>query len=131
MKYRTDCAAFLAALALAGFGWSTALADDPPDDAERCIQLIRLDSIDILNDRHILFNMRGHDIYLNELPRSCPGLRRDSTIMYRTSLDKLCDIDVITILEPLGGGLRPTSSCGLGKFHPISKERAEELRKAS
>ena len=61
-------------LALCATGVSAAVAEEPAESTERCIQLIRLDSIDILNDRQILFKMRGGDLYLNEMPRRCPGL---------------------------------------------------------
>ena len=38
--------------------------------------------------------------------------------MYRTSLSVLCDLDLITVLDRGGFGLRPMGSCGLGRFRP-------------
>ncbi len=51
------------------------------DDAEvfsepkDCISLTQLDRTDIIDDRNILFYMRGKEVYLNQLPHRCPGLR--------------------------------------------------------
>lgn len=49
--------------------------------------------------------------------------------MYRTSLSQLCDLDMITVLNDFGSGFTPGASCGLGRFYPITKEEAKELRK--
>ncbi|MEJ2760591.1 MAG: hypothetical protein P8126_03375, partial [Gammaproteobacteria bacterium] len=38
------------------------------------------------------------------------------TIMYRTSLSQLCDLDIITVLDSVGGEYRPGASCGMGHF---------------
>lgn len=120
-------AALLALLLVALQPSTDAVADDPPEESERCIRLSMLDSIDILNNRQIIFKMRGGDLLLNELPHRCAGLRPYSTIMYRTTTGRLCDVDVITIVESLGGGLQPTVSCGLGRFYRITEEDADAL----
>jgi len=51
--------------------------------------------------------------------------------MYRTSLNQLCSLDIITVLDNIGGGFEQAGSCGLGKFKPISKVEYEALRKPS
>lgn len=98
------------------------------DDSERCISLARIDRTHILDDYNILFYMRGKKVYINKLPRKCPGLRRADSFMYKTSLSQLCDLDIITALDNIGFGFSRGASCGLGKFYPIDKERAKELR---
>ncbi len=106
-----------------------ALAQDDVDEGgERCIDTRRISSTQIIDKQNILFHMRDRTIYHNELPRSCPGLRRGKTISYRTSISRLCSIDSITILESFGMGMSRGASCGLGKFRPISKEEAQALR---
>ncbi len=75
--------------------------------------------------------MQGGQYYVNMLPYACPGLRRGSTIMYRTSLDLLCDVDIVTVLETFGGGFQPAASCGLGKFEPMDKAEIADMRKAA
>jgi hypothetical protein len=100
------------------------------DTAERCIPLRSISSTRVVDDHNILFYMRGGDIYRNQLPHRCPGLRNERTFMYRTSLSQLCDLDIITVLNDAGFGFTPGASCGLGRFYPITKEEAKALQKA-
>ena len=95
---------------------------------EHCVSLTRIDSTHVVDDRSILFYMQGGDVYLNRLPHRCPGLRAGRAFMYRTSLNKLCDLDILTTLNNLGFGFTPGASCGLGLFYPISQETARQLR---
>lgn len=98
------------------------------DDAEDCISLQRIDRTEVIDEQTVLFLMRGGEVYANRLPNRCPGLRRNKTIMYKTSLSQLCNLDVITVLDQLGGGLQRGASCGLGDFVPISEATVELLR---
>ena len=59
----------------------------------------------------------------------CHDLSFHDSFMYRTSIDRICDIDVITVLHPIGGGLEAGPSCGLGQFQKISKKEVDTLRK--
>lgn len=102
-----------------------------PDNADRCVDLNRLDHTDIVEDGFILFYMRHKKIYLNVLPHACPGLKSADTFMYRLSIYRLCDVDVITVLNQMGGGFYPGASCGLGLFYPIDEETAKQLTKRS
>lgn len=99
-------------------------------DGEHCVSLMRIQRTDVLDDRSILFYMKGGQIYLNRLPHRCPGLRWERAFMYRTSLSKLCDLDIITVLDNLGFGYSPGVSCGLGMFFPISEGTAKALKAA-
>jgi len=105
------------------------VADDAEDEGvRRCISLNRISRTQVLDDHNILFYMRGGQIFRNELPHRCPGLRRQQPFMYRTSLSQLCDLDVVTVLHDHGFGLTPGASCGLGRFYPITKDEIEALR---
>ena len=101
------------------------LAAGPP---EQCLSLIRIDRSEVVDDRNILFHMQDGDIYRNQLPYRCPGLSLHDTFMYRTSLNQLCNLDIITVMDSIGFGLSPGASCGLGHFYPITEEQAEKLR---
>lgn len=98
------------------------------DDSERCVSLARIDRTYVLNDSNILFYLRGRKVYINKLPRKCPGLRRADSFMYKTSSSQLCSFDIVTALDNIGFGFSRGASCGLGKFYPIDVERAKELR---
>ena len=109
---------------------STLAQDDGDVDegGERCIDTRRISNTRIVDKQNILFYMRGGDIYHNELPRSCFGLRPGKTISYRTSLSRLCSNELITLLDTFGMGMSRGPSCAIGKFRPVSKEEAEAIR---
>lgn len=102
-----------------------------PDNAERCVHLNSIDHTDIVDDSFIVFYMRNRKIYLNALPYSCHGLKSADTFMYRVPIMRLCNVDIITVLERVGGEFYPGVSCGLGLFFPIDKETAKTLKKQS
>ena len=107
------------------------LADELDEaEAERCIPLNRISSTYVVDDYNILFYMRGGKIYRNPLPHRCGGLRSERTFMYRTSMSRLCDLDIITVLYNNSFGITAGASCGLGRFYPITEEEAEALRNA-
>lgn len=101
------------------------LSDERP---VRCLNLNNIKQMTILDKQHIVFDMSGGKHYLNTLPYSCSGLHRSSAIMYRTSLNKLCDLDIITVLDDVGPGFRPLNSCGLGRFEAISDDEFRDLK---
>jgi hypothetical protein len=133
MVRRASAAAVTAGLLLAaGFmtantGW----AEDDPAEAMKprhCVSLLRIDRTDIVDDSNILFYMTNGTIYRNQLPHRCPGLRTADSFMYRTSLNQLCDLDIITVLNSLGFGFMRGPSCGLGSFQPVTKDEVALLK---
>jgi hypothetical protein len=48
--------------------------------------------------------------------------------MYRTSLNQLCDLDIITVLNSLGFGFMRGPSCGLGSFQPVTEDEVALLK---
>lgn len=117
-----------------------ALADKPEanpniklatGEPERCLGITRIKELKILDKRNVLFYTTSNEVYLNDLSRPCPGLRPRDTVMYRTSLHELCNVDIITVLDDVGSGYMPGTSCSLGSFYPISKDDAAKLRKES
>lgn len=111
-----------------------AAAQDGDDDApaerapERCITLNRLDRTEVIDDRTIIFHMRGGGIFLNHLSRECPGLKREERFMYSPTSSRLCDVDTITVLERWGFGFTRGFTCSLGVFHPINEVELAELQ---
>ena len=133
----TMAMAMAVAMAALGLAAAPAMAEDkkmnesldlvagPP---EQCLSLIRIDRSEVIDDRNIIFHMQNDDLYRNQLPYRCPGLALHDTFMYRTSLNQLCHLDIITVMDSIGFGLSPGASCGLGHFYPITEEQAEKLR---
>ena len=124
----TSVAVLLAASACAIADQHAEEEEPLPEGVESCLHLNSVDSIEILDEQHVLFYMRGGQIYNNHLARKCPGLRRNDTIMYRTTLNQLCSIDTFTVLERLGGGFMPGATCALGKFYPTTRDEVEALK---
>ena len=144
MKY-VICRLLISAFALSCLTANAALAQDSPDDAddsvyeldeedfaiirepERCIATRNIRSTDILDERTILFRMRGGEYFVNYLPRDCRSLVREERFSYRSSGGRLCHVDTIRVLEQFGGFIQEGMSCGLGSFYPITGEEAEFL----
>ena len=93
----------------------------------RCIMPSRIDRTEIIDDRTVVFHMRGSDTYLNRLSYDCPRLSREKRFSYDVRTNRLCNVDGIYVLEWWGGSLRRGPGCGLGMFYPITEEEAELL----
>lgn len=112
-------------VALAGSADQAEETADPVVETVDCISLNWLDRTDIIDDRNVLFYMRGDQIYLNQLPHRCSGLRVADKFSYRPTINRLCSIDTITPLRDSGpGGLGMTGgiACKLGPFKSITED---------
>ncbi len=104
-------------------------AYQPVGEAVNCIDINRIDTTRILANNIIDFKMRGGKMYRNTLPSSCPGLVMEDRFSYRTSTSRLCNVDIIRVLQNYGGRLEEGVGCGLGKFQPV--EKVPEVEDAS
>ena len=109
-----------------------AVAEEPPAEgaepqSERCISMSRITNAEVIDDQTIAFHMTGRDVYLNELPRRCPGMHFSRGIGYRTHAGQLCNLDTITVLDNFGGVSRGPS-CGLGLFTLITEDELKALK---
>jgi len=96
-----------------------------------CVITQSIARTDILDDQTIIFYMRGKNIaYRNYLPKKCPGLKRWDRFGYQVTAGRLCNIDLITVLENSirGAGFDRGFTCRLGDFHPLSPEDIESLK---
>ena len=105
-------------------------AQDAVTDKEpiRCVKIDRIENVDVIDNENVVFQIGINNYYLNTLPYACNGLRLNESIMYRTSTNELCDIDVITVLDKIGPGFQAGPSCGLGNFKPITREEIKTLK---
>ena len=119
----------IGALTVLAVAASHVSAQDLDEDvAERCLPLNRISRTEVLDDYNILFYMRGKQIYLNRLPNRCIGLKNERTFLYRTTMNRLCDLDIITVIYNNGFGFTPGASCGLGRFYPVTEADVEALK---
>jgi hypothetical protein len=110
---------------------AAARADDLDRSPHDCLILSDIRQTVVIDDRTILFYMRGgkKNVYRNYLPHECPNLAREGRFGYQTPINRLCNVDLITVLEQFGPRLGPGFTCRLGDFYPITYDEAEIIRK--
>ncbi len=114
---------------------NAAAADAKADDFDRtpkdCVTPSNIRQTAVIDDSTILFYMRGGNkpTYRTALPHDVPQPRSRRPLLLQDDDESLCDIDLITVLEQFGAGLRDGFTCRLGPFYPIPYEEAELLRK--
>jgi hypothetical protein len=88
-----------------------------------CIRLAQFSDTRVRDDHTIDFLRNSRQGWRNSLPQGCSGLRSANAFSYKVSTGELCSVDIITVLDNVGGGLQRGGSCGLGQFVPIELER--------
>lgn len=100
-------------------------------EPERCISTYMYDSMEVLDDRHVLFKGRGGKLWLNQLRSRCVGLRQHSIPVIRLRDSQVCDMDTFQAMDSMLGVWQRTSAhCSLGTFTPITPEQADTVRAA-
>lgn len=78
-----------------------------------CLDNVNIRETLILDDQTILFETYGGAVYINRLPIECFNLHYAGEFSYVTSIDRLCKLDTIKVVEEDSGH---GSKCGLGIF---------------
>ena len=97
-------------------------------DERRCISTQRIRNIKVLDDQHVVFNMRRGAHYLVQFKHRCYGLKPNQAIKYETSSSQLCKFDSIQGLENFAGRLQAGQRCAIPGFQGISEEQVEVLK---
>lgn len=109
---------------------SVALAQDDGDETRdvtlRCVRSASIDRIRAIDDSTLAVFLRNRRVYLNALPRQCPGLARYGRIAYETSGGRLCSKDRIAVVYDTAGEAAGLP-CPLGEFHRADTEAVELL----
>ena len=85
---------------------------------ENCIRPHQIKRTNVLDDNHILFEMRGNQYLLNTLDHKCSRLGFERSISYTVRGGRLCNTDIVSVFDATMG---PMSSCFLGKFEILEK----------
>ena len=85
---------------------------------ERCLTRFRIDRIRVLDDQHVLFRAGLKRHYLNTLARPCVALSRNDALMIDTRTPRLCDVDVVRVINRLNPQFRGPA-CLLGRFERL------------
>ena len=127
MRHALAAAAVLATLAGCSSTPRTAEAPPPPprntvasaEKPQSCVELSRIRESRVVDDRTIDFVLRDGRVLRNNLPAACPQLGFEKAFTYSTSINRLCNVDIISVINQ-GGGPRIGASCGLGEFVPYT-----------
>jgi len=87
-----------------------------------CVSLNRVKTSKVLDDKNILFIMKGNKAYLNTLPHKCSRLGFEKAFGYKVHMNRLCNVDIITVIDPNGMN---GPSCGLGKFVEYEEKKED------
>lgn len=98
------------------------------DETRNCIQLRSINRVEVLDDRNVLFYMRGKTVYHNILPGQCGGLAREDRFSYDARFGRLCDREMIYVLYDAPFTFQQGSGCRIGKFHKTDREGAKALK---
>lgn len=94
----------------------------PVGEPVSCVNLSDIRESRVLSDQVIDFHLRNGKVLRNTLPHGCPRLGFERAFSYETSLTKLCNVDIITVIHQGGGPMRGPS-CGLGMFQPVKLDK--------
>ena len=89
------------------------------DEAQSCINRTQIRQTRVQSDQVIDFEMRGGKVWRSVLPSRCPGLAIERAFTYDTTIDQLCNPEIIYVLTNIGGVPQRGAGCGLGKFVPV------------
>ncbi len=98
-------------------------------DTKRCLATFEYDSMEILDDQHLLFKDRN-EVWLNKLRSRCPGLRRDDVLAFDMRGDRLCSLDTATVVDRFLFWRQSGPTCALGEFQQLTEPQAALLREA-
>jgi len=117
------CQAFATPIVLAEEGLQMKVPD-----TENCIINAQITGTDIIDDNTIVFFLTGKRIYINRLPRRCPGLKAYGGFAYEPTGTRLCDVDTIRVLSATGLLSNIGPFCALGKFTRMDEQSLAELK---
>jgi hypothetical protein len=110
---------------------TTPLAAEDYVESERCLSTYAYRSVEVLDDRNVLFKGPGDRAWINQLRHRCIGLRRNDALQFELRDNRLCELDSFESVDTLFRvWSRTSATCTLGKFQPVTPEQVEALRAA-
>jgi hypothetical protein len=91
----------------------------------RCISTQRFRTIEIVDERYILFIGR-REAWLNRLRHRCTGLQPNMVAVLNMRSNRICHMDRLHGVSSLA----TTHSCSLGEFQEIEEFRIDDLKEA-
>ena len=124
----TDSEEGNAALELEAILAEIAESDDYAESSN-CLRMRAYRSVEILDDRHLLF-IGKRKMWVNELRNRCASLRPDQILMFERRGSKICETDRVSGRDRHHMPGNFYGSCLLGRFAEIDEQQALALRDA-
>ncbi len=99
---------------------------------ERCIDMKRIRTTRVLDERHVVVEMRNKgEYFVIQMAKRCPGLRKNRPVMTEPRGRQFCRFDTIRPMHDNGfGGLEPGMRCTVPGFQAVTKEQVVQLRES-
>ena len=106
-------------------------ASEDYSDTPRCINARSIDQIDVLDEKHVIFEVSRREIYLVRFKHRCPGLRRNKPVITEPRAGRLCRLDALRPVIEWGlGNYEPGPPCSIPGFESVTREQVEQLKAA-
>jgi hypothetical protein len=111
---------------------------------QRCLSSHEYRNFRALDDKHILFEGRRGNLWINTLRMRCPDLRYGTVLRVRSfsSMGRICDMDSFVAGDWFawpwyrrwpwhwGTSWNTGMTCSLGKFRPVTEAQVEAIEEA-
>lgn len=108
---------------------STPLSAEEYGAEARCLSAHAYRSVDVLDDRHVLFKGSGDKLWINELRQRCIGLRADDVLQMELRANRLCDLDTFQGIDSFSYW-RTSGTCTLGTFTQVTPDQVDAIKLA-
>ena len=96
---------------------------------ERCISSRLIRRTQILDDRHVVFELTSNRYYLVQFKYRCPRLQPNAVLVYETRNDQLCRLDQVRAANSISNrDLGPP--CSIPGFLPVRPEQIALLKES-
>ena len=95
---------------------------------ERCINRRLVRKTEVLDDRHIAFQVSRSEYYLAQFEHRCIGMRRKQPIQIVSRGSGICEFDRVRPIDDFGGGAMLGAVCSMPKLQKITKEQLVALK---
>ena len=98
----------------------------------RCLPTNRIRKVDVIDEKHVSFQVSRDKYYLVQFKYRCAGLRRGRPVMYEPrGINQLCALDGLRgLYESTMGSYTPAMRCSIPGFQSVTKEQLSLLKDA-
>ena len=97
-------------------------------EERNCISAHRIRNVKVLDEHHVVFNMRRNKRYLVQFKHRCFGLKPNQPVSYEVNSSQVCKFDAIQGLDNFAGRLQAGQRCRISGFQSISEEQVAVLK---